>query len=114
MSQSGGAIKQQFIGFPIVGISMWIRQVRLAGRGEGGGGERDDERETEPVMGEALRLFVFLFSLLGSLTGEGGKAVVVGRRGSVEEEEGYTKYGGKEDDGVPRGRRRSGGNKQAG
>lgn len=25
MSQSGGAIKQQFIGFPIVGISMWIR-----------------------------------------------------------------------------------------
>lgn len=25
MSRSGGAIKQQFIGFPIVGISMWIR-----------------------------------------------------------------------------------------
>lgn len=29
-------------------------------------------RETEPVMGEALRLFVFLFSLLGSLMGGGG------------------------------------------
>lgn len=28
-------------------------------------------RETEPVMGEALRLFVFLFSLLGSLMGGG-------------------------------------------
>lgn len=45
----------------------------LGGGGGGGGrGERDDERETEPVMGEALRLFVFLFSLLGSLTGGGG------------------------------------------
>ena len=31
-------------------------------------------RETEPVMGEALRLFVFLFSLLGSLMGEGGRS----------------------------------------
>lgn len=31
-------------------------------------------RETEPVMGEALRLFVFLFSLLGSLMGGGGRS----------------------------------------
>lgn len=28
--------------------------------------------------------------------------VVVRRRETVEKEEGYTKYGGKEDDGVPR------------
>lgn len=70
----------------------------LGGGGGGGGrGERDDERETEPVMGEALRLFVFLFSLLGSLTGGWGW-----EGEAVEEEEGYTKYGGKEDDGVPR------------
>lgn len=34
--------------------------------------------------------------------------MVVRRGGSVEKEEGYTKYGGKEDDGVPRGWRRSG------
>lgn len=63
-------------------------------------------RETEPVMGEALRLFVFLFSLLGSLMGGGG----------VEKEEGYTKYGGKEDDGVPRGwrRRKEGTSRQGG
>lgn len=65
-------------------------------------------RETEPVMGEALRLFVFLFSLLGSLMGGGGR--------SVEKEEGYTKYGGKEDDGVPRGwrRRKEGTSRQGG
>lgn len=28
-------------------------------------------RETEPVMGEALRLFVFLFPLLGFVKGRG-------------------------------------------
>lgn len=30
-----------------------------------GVGKRDDEKETEPVMGEALRFFVFLYPILG-------------------------------------------------
>lgn len=38
--------------------------VRSAVRREGVG-KYDDERKTEPVMGEALRFFVFLYPILG-------------------------------------------------
>ncbi|EFN67236.1 hypothetical protein EAG_09110 [Camponotus floridanus] len=55
-----------------------------------GVGKRDDERKTEPVMGEALRFFVFLYPILGPEGGEKGGGE---RKRLVEKKKGIPKSG---------------------
>jgi len=60
-----------------------------------GVGKHDDERKTEPVMGEALRFFVVLYPILGLSRRRWKRRRWKEAVGRKEE---YTKYGGKRDE----------------